>query len=201
MKTGRIAAAIGMVLGGVLAVQPVLAQTAPFPTAARRYLAWMVRAMDECAATTVSVAGGQNLPAAGCVQTNSLTDSSITMKLARLSISKVTGKLTLFGRGFTFGNRVSVALKLRVTKQAQMTTIPAGSNTVTFEDVSIQCPNAPFWFVARQNGAIGGSVKLSDCLTQSGLPTGLASGNIEVLDAALVNVDSGKVFARPGVLR
>lgn len=203
MKTGRIAAAIGMVVGGVLAVQPVLAQLAPFPTAARRYAAWMARAMDECSSPTTSVVS-PGVPASGCIQANVTTDSAIGMKLARLNISKVTGKVTLFGTGFQFGNRVSTQLTLRVTKQDQTTTSPAGINPVTFQDVTITCPNipnAPFWFVARQTGALAGSVKLTDCLTQAGLATGLASGNVEVLDAALINVDTNKVFARPGIVR
>jgi len=201
MKTGRIAAAIGMAVGVVLAAQPLLAQTIPFPTSARRYAAWMARAMDECSAGTVSVASGQGLPTTGCAQTNVTTDPGITMKLARLNIAKLTGKVTLFGRGFVFGNRVTTQLTLRVTKQDQTTNPPPGTNPVTFQDVTIQCPNAPFWFVARQSGAIAGSIKLEDCLTQSGMPTGLATGNIEVLSAELVNVDTGLVFARPGIVR
>jgi len=200
MKTGRIAAAIGMVVGGALAAQSVLAQTVPFPTAARRYQAWMVRAMDQCSASTVSVVG-TGLPSNGCAQTNATTDSEITMKVARLTISKATGKMALFGRGFVFGNRVSARLTLRVTKQGQATSPAPGSNSVTFTDATIMCPNAPFWFVARQAGTLAGSIKLSDCLQQNGDASGLSTGNIEILDAELVNIDSGKVFARPGILR
>jgi hypothetical protein len=197
MKTGRIAAAIGIFVGGALAVQPVLAQTAPFPTAARNYTAWMARAMDQCSPTTVSVVSTPGLPTTGCYQANSTTDSVITMKYARLTVSSKTGKLALFGSGFPFGARVTTQLTLRVTKRTQATKHPPGPKTVTFEDVTVQCPNTPFWFVARPNGSVLGSVRLSDCLTTPGL----ATGNIEILDSALINVDTGKVFARPGILR
>ena len=202
MKTGRIAAAIGLMVGGALAVQPVLAQTAPFPTAARRYSAWMARAMDPCNPTTVSVVSGQGVPTAGCFQANVATDSSITMKTARLAFNSRTGKLTVYGTGFQFGSRVAAQLTLRVTKKNQSKLHPPGLASITYEDVTINCPNSAFWFVARRNGSLAGSINLSDCLAANGEATGLATGNIEILNSALLNVDNSfKVFARPGVFR
>jgi hypothetical protein len=201
MKTGRIAAAIGLFVGGALAVQPVLAQTVPFPTAARKYSAWMVRAMDECNPSTVSVAPVAGLPTTGCLQTNSMTDSAIGMKTARLTVNSITGKLTLLGTGFQFGSRVTTQLTLRVTKPGQSTKHPPVARTVTYQDVTVMCPNMPFWFVARPSGVLAGSAKLSDCLAANDFATGLSSGNIEILDSALINIDTGKIFARPGILR
>ena len=200
MKTGRIAAAIGVVVGGVLAAQPLLAQTVPFPTAARFYVTWMARAMDQCTPSGMSVTS-PGLPSAGCLQANSATDSTINMSWARLTLAARTGKILLVGRGFQFGSRVRAQLTLRVTRKPQSTKHPQGSNSVTFEDVNVLCPVQPFWVVARRNGALIGSARLSDCLTQSGYQPGLANGNIEILDAALLNVDSNKIFAKPGYVR
>jgi len=159
--------------------------------------------MDPCSASNVAVVGS-GLPATGCIQANSTTDSTITMKSARLTLSAKTGKVTLFGTGFQFGSRVAAQLKLRVTKPGQHTLHPGATSTVTFQDITVMCPNAPFWFGARPNGSIAAKADLADCLSDNGQPTGLASGSIEVLDSALVDIDStppNKVFARPGFVR
>ncbi len=161
----------------------------------------MARAMDQCNPATVSVAT-TGVPFSGCPQANSTTDSVITMKTARLTFAQTTGKLTLYGTGFQFGSRVTTQLTLRITKPGQTTLHPHQVNkSVTFQDVTLLCPNVPFGFVARPNGSIAGSAKLSDCLTQNGDATGLSNGNIEILDSALINIDTMKVFARPGILR
>jgi hypothetical protein len=69
---------------------------------------------------------------------------------------------------------------------------------VTFSDLTVQCGTTPFGFVANARGTIAGSVLLSTCL---GTNSGLSTGNIEIIDAALVNHDTNKVFAHPGILR
>jgi len=195
----RIAAAIGVVVGGALALHPALAQTVPFPTIARSYLTWMARAMDECNPATTTVLGNPNVPSSGCLQANSTTDDIMKMNFARLAINARTGRLVVFGRGFEFGSRVIVELKLRVTKQGQDTpSSPPGGVPITFEDFTVMCPGASPWFPVNNNGVLLGRAYLSDCIPYPGLDR----GNIEVLDSALLNPDNGnKVFARPGIRR
>jgi hypothetical protein len=199
MKTGRIAAAIGMIVGGTLAMRPAFAQTVAFPTAARGYTAWMARATDECSAPSLTVlSGGPGLPATGCLQANNTTDDETTMAYARLVINSRSGRILVFGSGFAPGQRVKVQLTARVTRSGVATKHPLGINNVTFQDVAVQCPNTPFGLTVRPNGVLLGSLTLSDCF----MSPGLAKGNIEILDAALLNVDNGdKVFARPGLER
>jgi len=105
----------------------------------------------------------------------------------------------VLGRGFEFGSRVIVQLKLRVTKQAQDTpSSPPGGVPITFEDFTVNCPGASPWFPTNNNGALLGRAYLTDCIPYPGL----ANGNIEILDSALLNPDNGnKVFARPGIRR
>ena len=170
----------------------------PFPTSARGYAAWMARAFDECNPATVSVVGA-NLPAAGCVAAS--TDNSMTMTFARLIVSARTGSVLVYGRGMPSGARVRVNLTLRTTRHNLLTKHPSGVNSVTFQDTVASCPNpstSPFGYTVRPNGALLGVSKLNSCL---GPNSGLAMGNVEIIDAALVNIDSGKTFAHPGLVR
>ncbi len=197
MKTGRIAAAIGMIVGGTLALRPAFAQTVAFPTAARGYTAWMARAMDECTPGGLTVVSPGS-PTAGCLQANSTTDDQTTMAYARLVITAHSGRILIFGAGFTPGLRAKLQLKARVTGSNVGTKHPFGLNHVTFQDVTVQCPNTPFGLTVRPSGVLVGSLTLSDCF----MSPGLARGNIEILDAALLNVDNAnKVIARPGLDR
>ena len=176
---------------------------ANYPHQANSYGTWMVRAMDECAPSGMSVVGQ---PA--CPQANVITDdepgAGATMRVARLTVRKLrtTGKVTLYGAGFKPGQRVAVSLMLRTSKAGQTTKHPPQTGQrITFADVAISCGNGfGGCFVAGNGGAIAASQNLSDCLTQNGLPASLASTNVEILDAALVNCDTGKIFARPGIL-
>lgn len=167
------------------------------PRFARQYMAWMARAMDQCTTPTTTVLGGPTLPGGGCVQANSDTDDSMTMLQARLVANAKTGNIILTGKGFQFGTRVKAQLRLRVTKANQNTPQDPDAS-VTFEDVTVQCPDTLVGFPARVNGNLVGKTNLNQC----GLPyPGLASGNIEILEAVLINADTGRVFARPGLRR
>ncbi len=200
MKTGKIGLVV-VVLCGVFFGTAGFAQV-QFPTIARRYSAWMVRAMDECNPATLSVTS-PGVPTGGCFQTNVVTDDVITMHFARLIVTARSRRAVVFGRGLQFGKRVRVQLTLRTTHKGLSVKHPPGTNkTVTFQDTTLLCPNPttnPFGFTVLQNGALLGIANLQNCLGTS--LSGLATGNIEITDAALINVDNGKVFARPGILR
>jgi hypothetical protein len=176
------------------------AQTVPFPRLARYYITWMARAMDQCTAPTLSVVNPPGEPPA-CPQVNGTTDNTITMGFARLAVTS-RGRIGLFVTGLPFTARVRIQLTLRVTRNVTTVKHPPGSNKrVTFQDVTIQCPppaTSPFGLVASGRGAIAARMTLESCLTN----TALATGNIEILNSALLDIDNGnKVFAVPGILR
>ena len=205
----RVLGGIGIAVAGVIgllgAVQPAGA-TVPFPTKASTYSTWLARAMDECNSATVSVLTA-GLPTSGCLQANSVTDDNVspgaTMKFARLIVSRTVnhkGRVRLFGRGFYAGQRMKVQLTLRVTKTGVST--PGGAKSITFQDITVACGNSPVTgcFTANLSGNVAGSMSLLDCMTENTEPTGLASGNVQILDSALLNCDTGKVLATPGIL-
>jgi hypothetical protein len=194
MKTGRIAALVGMVLGGAFAVRPALAQV-PFANPARAYTSWMARAMDECTSPSVTVTS-PGLPTAACPQVNVATDSDLLMRYTRVAFSSRTGSVRVVGTGYQAGARVKVQMTVRVTKPNQ-SVLPSGTKSITFPDVTAQCPTGAFGIPVNLNGGLQGSFKLADCLPSSGL----ATGNIEVLDLALINVDTGEVLGHPGFVR
>ncbi|MBI3784118.1 MAG: hypothetical protein HY270_12035 [Deltaproteobacteria bacterium] len=195
MKT-RLSLVVGALVAGVVWSGSAQA-VQPFPTVTRDFNAWMVRAYDQCMPGMMSVVGS-GLPGSGCLAVNTTTDSTITMNSAKIAVRKITGKVAMFGFGFQAGARVKVQLTLRVTKFGQTVKHPPGTNKfVTFADTTVQCGTTPFGFVANARGTIAASVSLSTCL---GPNFGLATGNIEIIDAALVNNDTGLVFAHPGIL-
>jgi hypothetical protein len=189
LLTGLIAAVSG---------SPASAQV-QFPTLARNYSTWMARAMDQCTPSGLTVLS-PGLPGSGCVGANTVTDNQMTMTWARLVVSGKTGKVKVFGRGLIPGSRVKVQLALRVTKGGVLTKHPPSTNQkVTFQDVVILCAQTPFGFVVNSSGVLAGSADLATCLAPH---TGLATGNIEIVEAGLVNHDnSDRLFARSGILR
>jgi len=109
--------------------------------------------------------------------------------------------VTLFGAGFKSGQRTKVRLTLRVTKKNLSTKHPPATNNVTFADTTVDCGNQiAGCFTARANGVVAGKQSMAECLTQNGQPVGLAQENIQIVDAALVNCDTGKVFGVPGYI-
>jgi len=201
MKTRTISLVVGTLVSAVAAVNVAEAQTIPaFPTIARKYTVWLARAMDKCTLNQLTVVGGS---VQGCVAENTDTDNTVPMSFARLTVTPRSGRVTVFGRGLTFGNRVQVQLTIRVTQVGLQTKHPPGNNTnVTYQDHLVTCPppaTNPFGFPVRSNGVILGVSNLVDCLGMSS--AALATGNIEIVDAALINLDTGKAFARPGIER
>ena len=199
MKTGRIALAVGVIVAGAAFASAAFAQPS-FPTVTRNYNVWMARAMDQCSPSGLTVQGVSGVGA--CIQANVATDSLMTMNSARLVVNRRTGKLIVTGHGMTPGGRVLVQLVLRTTRNGLTVKHPPLSNQrATFVDTTIQCPGmAPFGFTVRSNGVLSGQDTLVNCLGPA--QAGLASGNIEIIDAALLNHDNGdKVFAHPGLLR
>ncbi len=199
---GFVATAIS--LAALMAtVQSALAQTQPAPRIARDYEVWLARAMDPCVLTndgpgpTVTVVSTSNVPAFGCLQQNTATDSNIGLNFARVRVSQ-RGRVGLFAGGLTVGDLVAVRLDLRVTRAVNKTKHPPGSNkSVTFTDLPVVCPS----FAARPGGAVAAATDLATCL---GANSGLAATggtNIEILDAALINANTGKVIGVPGVVR
>ncbi len=182
------------------------AVTVPYPRFAHSYSIWFARAMDQCNPTndgpgpTVTVVNTSGVPGFGCLQRNTTTDSSITMNFARLLINE-HGRIGLLGAGLPFGARVKLQLTLRATRKVNKTKHPPGSNqSVTFEDLPVTCGTAPYYFPVRSNGVVVAITNLQTCL--GALQGEQAVGtNIEVLDAALVNADTGQVFGVPGIVR
>ncbi len=175
------------------------AQTPAFPQVARNYSAWLVRAFDACTpgSLTVTTTG---LPAQGCLSSATVVDNQMPMQFGKITISKGNGKIKVFGRGLTPGGRVKVQLTVRTTRNGISTKHPPGTKRVTFQDTTVVCGPPPFGFIAVwPSGNLGGTIDLSDCLQPY---PGLALGNIEIVDVALVNADNAnKVFARPGIMR
>jgi hypothetical protein len=172
------------------------AQVVSFPRIARGINTWMARAVDECSAPTTTVLTPGS-PTSGCIQSNAVTDNTLGMKFTKLNMNTL-GHIRLTGTGFALGDEVRVRLTLRVTRNAGTKHPPAASTRVTFADTTVDCPKAPDAFNARPNGAIVGFTDLATCLDTN---SGLASGNIEVIDVSLINALTGKVVAVPGVLR
>jgi len=195
VKVALVGAAIGM--ASLLALsQGAMAQQASFPTQAREIITWMARAMDECNPATTGVTTPDS-PATGCLQSNGgTTDNLLGMKIAKVKVTN-RGRIGVFANGFTLGDEVRARLTLRVTKTAS-TLHPHAFKKVTFADITVDCPAAPDAFNARPNGAVIGTANLDACL---GSYSGLAGGNIEVVEASLVNALTGNPVAVPGILR
>jgi len=168
-----------------------------FPKLARGFGSWMVRAMDQCSPSTLSVTT-PGLPTGGCPPTNTVTDDTLGLNFMKLRIAQ-HGGISLFGTGMTLGDALRVRITLRVTKTGMTTKHPPGTNqTVTFVDQTIDCPKTPDAFLVRPNGSVAGRTDLGACLAPA---SGLAVGNLEILDVSLVNVMNGRIVAVPGLLR
>lgn len=193
-RTAQLAvkAAGASVLVLVLVAQAALAQ-APFPVRTKNFFAWLVRGMDECTAPTLTVMS-PGMPAGACPQTNTATDATLTMQSAKLRITQ-SGKIRLLGRGMHVGDSVRLRIQVRVTQQNVSTDM--GSGSVTFSDVTADCPSPPDAFIVKLNGSISGRADLGACLAPA---SALQNGNVEILDARMINVANGLTVAAPGVL-
>jgi hypothetical protein len=190
---------------------------APYATKARSYRASLVRAMDKCDPATISVFVSGD-PPGGCLQANIVTDdvppgspTGATFKFGRLVVTRYPGKggqgrIRVSANGLQPGQRVRVGLTLRTTHIATSVKHlpgPGTNKSVTFEDTMVECgtdlPSLPC-FTARPNGRLAGVMTLAQCLTDNSAGTGLAKGNVEIIDSSFINCDTHKVFARPGIV-
>jgi hypothetical protein len=129
------------------------------------------------------------------------------MKSAKLQVRRFPGaaggegRIKVVGKGFQPGQRILVRLTLRTTRSAISTKHPPNtSNTVTFGDTTIDCGVGPSnCFVARSNGALVGTQTLAACLTQNSQSANLARENVQIVEASLVNCDTGNTVAVPGI--
>jgi hypothetical protein len=152
--------------------------------------------MDPCDPATLSVVSPTNLPLGGCAQANTATDDALGETFAILRVTEL-GKIALVGTGFTFADTLRVRLVIRVTRSGIDTSVGSNQN-VTFMDRSIECPRAPETFSVRPNGLVAGSTDLGACLAPD---MDLNRGNLQILDASLIDTANGRVMAVPGVLR
>ena len=195
-RTAKLAVTAGAtVILGFVMTAPGAAQVS-FPTVPKRtknFDVSMVRAMDACTVPTLTVMSA-GMPAAACPQTNVLTDDTLGMQKAKLRVTK-SGKIRLLARGLTVGDAVRLRLILRDTQQNVTTNMGTGS--VTFADVVVDCPQPPDSIAVKLNGSISTAFELGACLVPT---SGLQLGNLEILEARLINVGNGRPFAAPGVM-
>lgn len=186
-----------------------------FPNRAPQFSSWLVRAFDPCTPSGLTVTS-PNLPTSGCLATQPsdpfpppLGTNSLgaPMKLGKLDVRRFPfsggqGRVKLFMTGLQNGQKVKVRLTVRTTRNGVNTKHPPKSNAlVTFADTTFECGNQNAGcFVANARGVVIGAQTIDSCLTQSAQPKGLASHNLEVIAAEVVNCDDGNVVARPGVL-
>ncbi len=197
---------VGMLVAAMLlsiaSYTPMAQGQAAFPVKAGKYSVWFARAMDDCVpanAITVVNPGAIN----ACAQANSTTDSSIKMSFARLQVKPGAKgvSLKLSGSGFQpAAARIGLQMTLRTTNTAGS---PSGSKT--YEDETVICGGVTggtcgHYFAVASNGTISlGKQQLADCLTKNGFNATLATGNIQIQDVALIDCDTGKVVATPGI--
>jgi hypothetical protein len=211
MKVSRFVGimAVTMLASGVLQSQVAQAQI-PYAKKANKYAVDMARAMDECTSNTVVGSGNT------CPQANSTTDSSVTGAIkARLTVyhSGQGVKVRLSGHGFTPGaSRIGVKLTLRTTNKSSVT-----HDSRTYADTPVICgpindpsPGCHYYFASNAAGNVSGVMYLGNCFTEAdnlpvsnlGIEVGnLNTGNIEIVDATLINCSTGDVIAVPGVLQ
>lgn len=207
----------GICLAVLFGVAPVasLAQHPFFPKRAPRFSSWLVRAFDLCTPSGLTVTTA-NLPSSGCLATTpsdpfpppiGTNPLGAPMKLGKLDVRRFPlaggqGRVKLFMTGLQNGQKVKVRLTVRTTRAGVNTKHPPKTNAlVTFADTIFECGNQiSGCFVANARGVVLGKQTIDSCLTQSSQPKGLASHNLEVIAAEVVNCDTGNVVARPGIL-
>ncbi len=197
MKNVRL---VGLVAATVLLSMGLRTQSAraqvPYAKASA-YSVDFARAMDECIpANSVTVVNPGAVEA--CPQTNSATDNGTTGVIsAHLTVRRGTNGVSvrLSGSGFNPAGHLSLELTLRTTNTAISSPSPASK---TYEDTTTRCFTPPI--TVQANGRFSVHTTLVSCLTQSSnLPAVLGTGNIEILDAALINTDTNKVVGVPGI--
>lgn len=192
---------VAMILS-IVSYTPLAQGQVAYPVKAGKYSVWFARAMDDCVpANTITVVNPGAINA--CAQANSTTDSSIKMSFARLQVkpAKKGASVKLTGSGFQpAAARIGLQMTLRTTNTAGS---PSGSKT--YEDETVICGGVTggtcgHYFAVASNGTIAaGKQQLADCVTKNGFNATLATGNIQIVDVALIDCDTGKVIATPGI--
>ncbi len=196
MKNVRL---VGLVAATVLLSMGLRTQSAraqvPYAKASA-YTVDFARAMDQCIpANSVTVVNPGGVDA--CPQTNSTTDNGTAGVIsAHLAVRRGTNGVSvrLSGSGFNPGGHVLLEMTLRTTSTAVSSPAPASK---TYVDTTTSC-FTPF-ITVQANGRFSVHTTLGTCLSQSNLPAVLGTGNIEILDAALINTDTGDVVGVPGI--
>jgi hypothetical protein len=221
-RTGGVIAATALVWAALAGHDAQAAGVFDPPRLARNYITWMARSFDQCNPATLSVVTPM-LPSGGCLSGHAATSNNNSCDFARLTVSGTPARIRLFARGCKCGSRIGVQLTIRVTKPS-IATKHNGSSDVTFEDQTIICgplpgavngagndsPNgyytalSPSCLSGRCStgscGNVASSISLADCLGNS--LKNLDAGNIEIMDAALVDRDNGnEPFMTPGIFR
>lgn len=203
--------ALGIVTIGALCTVGFQAQRADaaldYPDKAKTYSTRFVRAMDPCtSAPGITIVNPGNIKA--CAQANSTTDSAVTgMREAKLSVvSSRTGSTMKLRLRVIALEPAATSVGLRLTLRTS-NTLGLPVNTVrTYEDQTVICGEVPGGLCGNAtapsaSGKVSLRQDLSECLADNGLSNLVGRGNVEIVDAALINCNTGKVFAVPGVLQ
>ncbi len=205
MKNGTLVWIVGAALLALFAAQ-AQAQVTGVPAKAKTYNVNFARAFDECVGPFVTVVNPGSV--GGCTATNSTTDATVaTIDSASLKIAvnaKNGPKMKLKAKGIApTTTKIGLVLTLRTTNAATSTPPPPAK---TYQDETIVCGETEGgtcgrFFAVDAKGKVSGNETLKDCLDKNDLPETLASGNIELLDATLINCDTGKDIAKAGLLQ
>ena len=208
-------AAIAFVAGAAWAAAPTPTPKVPIPSkGAALYKANMVAAMEPCdplTGVTLHIKGpaGGKQALAGC---DTVASDTLRFAKAQLTLKKHHGKLMLNAQGLPVGKQVQIGLTLNSSRE-KANFWEGNELDVTYLPLELTCPGAAP-FKADPKGKIVQSIYLNNCtplLSPLAVDpiTGGGGGaeektldlNIEVLDAVLIDVDTGKVFARAGIAR
>ncbi len=203
MRNAKLVGVAAAALLALVAAQ-ARAQGTP-PVKAKTYSINFARAFDACVGPGVTLVNPSNVGA--CSQANLVTDGTVTaINTASLKIGVSASKgvsLKLKGKGIVPSVKVGLQMTLRTSNGS--TASPAPPNK-TYNDETFVCgttdgDTCEHYFAVDTNGKLSAKQTLKDCLDRNDLPDVLASGNIEILDAKLINCDTGKVIATAGVLQ
>lgn len=198
MKGKAVLTGIAGVAAGMLVVSSAMAAE-PFDSKlqAAVYNTKLVQAQDECASPTTMIGGVD-----ACAPANVDTASGETFSVGKLLVKSTAGTSQVLAilksssngenKKNLNGKHLAVRLTLRVTKR---TTTTAPTDPVTWVDQTLTC--------ATVTVGSNGNMLFKNQLAGSGcnLDLDLASNDYEkeIVSASIIDVDSGKAIAVPGV--
>ncbi|MCK6555910.1 hypothetical protein L6Q96_15245 [Candidatus Binatia bacterium] len=193
MLTARyFAVAAALLVSGVLATPAAQAQT---PAKSKKHDLDITRAYDPCPNTVIAPDVDICTPVA--------TDTTSGWIQANVKV-KPSGKgPTVYAKGKGFSGsaptKVGLRLSLRTTSSTKVYQLAAPVICGTTSGSSCG------YYFAAADGKINGKQLLYDCLVNAGINSTtaaqIAKDNIEIMDAELVNCDTGDVFGKPGILQ